>query len=62
MVKVVLKYPDCPVCRALREVLPEDEVSDEVINDYHEGKGGYDQLFPKAYWEDIVDVLISVDE
>ena len=57
--KTMLKYPNCEICRRLREVLPEDEVPDEIINDYHESKGSY-ELFPKKWQDVVIEVMLSV--
>jgi len=54
----LLKYPDCEVCRRLREVLP-PEVGDNVINDYHESKGSY-ELFPKRYRDIVIKVMLEL--
>ena len=53
----MLKYPDCEICKKLREVLPKDEVPDETINDYHESKGSY-ELFPKKYQDIVIEIMI----
>ena len=53
-----LKYPNCPICRKLREALPEDEVPDEIINDYHESKGSY-ELFPKRWQDTVIEIMLS---
>lgn len=53
-----LKYPNCPICRKLREALPEDEVPDKIINDYHESKGSY-ELFPKRWQDTVIEIMLS---
>ena len=53
----MLKYPNCPICRKLREALP-PEVPDEVINDYHESKGSY-ELFPKNVQDIVIEVMLT---
>jgi len=53
----MLKYPDCVICKRLREALP-DDVDDETINDYHESKGSY-ELFPKRYRATVIEIMIS---
>ena len=55
-----MKYPNCKICRRLREVLPEDEVPDEVINAYHESKGSY-ELFPKKWQDTVIDVMLEFE-
>jgi len=52
----VLKYPNCEICKKLREVLPKNEVPDEMINDYHESKGSY-ELFPKKYQDIVIEIM-----
>jgi len=54
----MLKYPDCPICRKLRDALPESDVPDEVINDYHESKGSY-ELFPKRWRDTVIEIMLS---
>jgi hypothetical protein len=54
---MVLKYPNCPICRALREALPQ-EVSDETINRYHESEGSY-ELFPKRYQNTVIEIMLK---
>jgi len=56
----LLKYPNCEICRRLREALP-SEVDDEVINDYHESKGSY-ELFPKRHQDIVIEVMLSFRE
>lgn len=50
-----MKYPDCKICKALREALP-DTVSDEVINDYHESKIGWEG-FPKEFQDKVLEII-----
>ena len=57
----MLKYPNCEICRRLREVLPEDEVPDEIINAYHESQGSY-ELFPKKWQDAVIDVMLEVGD
>jgi hypothetical protein len=52
---VTLRYPNCPYCKALREELPE-EVTDEMINDYHESKVGWED-FPKEFRGKVVEIM-----
>lgn len=54
---MVLKYPNCKICKALRKELPSD-VIDKTINDYHESKGSY-ELFPMRYRDIVVDVILK---
>lgn len=56
---MVLKYPNCKICKALREALP-DDVSDDLINAYHESKGSY-ELFPKRYQDIVIDIMLEID-
>ena len=57
----MLKYPNCEICRRLREVLPKDEVPDEIINAYHESKGSY-ELFPKKWQDTVIDVMLEFEK
>jgi len=52
-----MKYPNCPICKALRKALP-PEVPDELIDDYHESKGSY-ELFPKKYQDIVIEIMLS---
>jgi hypothetical protein len=43
----MLKYPNCPICRRLKEL----GVKDQKINDYHEGKIGMEAFPPEIFQE-----------
>lgn len=57
---MALKYPDCEVCKALRETFSPADVSDQQINDYHESKIGWED-FDKRLQDDILEVILKVD-
>jgi hypothetical protein len=52
---MTLKYPKCPYCKALRRELP-DEVTDKMINDYHESKIGWER-FPKEFQDAVIEIM-----
>jgi len=52
---MTLKYPECPYCKALRRELPE-EVTDVMINDYHESKIGRED-FPKEVQGVVIEIM-----
>ena len=53
----MLKYPSCKICQELRKALPND-VTDDIINDYHESKGSY-ELFPKRYQDIVIEIMLG---
>lgn len=53
----MLKYPDCPICKFLKEL----DVEDETINDYHESKIGMEDL-PDHIQEDLMSFYDELDE
>jgi hypothetical protein len=55
-----LKYPDCEICQALRSALPY-EISDEIIDAYHESIGSY-ELFPKKFQDTVIEVMLRFKE
>jgi len=55
---MVLKYPDCKICEALRETFRPSDLSDEQINDYHESKIGWED-FDRRLQDDILTVVIE---
>ena len=57
---MVLKYPNCPVCKALREAFSKKDVSDEMINDYHESKIGWED-FPRYLQDDVLQIVIETE-
>lgn len=56
---MTLNYPDCEVCKALRETFRETDITDKQINDYHESKIGWED-FPRYLQDDVLDVVIAV--
>jgi len=55
----MLKYPNCEVCKALRETFSRADLTDKQINDYHESKIGWED-FDKRMQDDILEVVIQV--
>lgn len=57
---MTLKYPNCEVCRALREAFDPADLPDSKINAYHEGRITLDDL-PKRIREAVLEVLIELE-
>jgi len=57
----MLKYPNCKICKAIRETFDKSAISDKQINDYHESKIGFED-FEKRYQDDILDIVNEIEE
>ena len=52
------KYPECTICSRIKEEYP--EVTDEQLNNYHEGIIGVED-FPEEWQDKIIEILKEHD-
>jgi len=52
----MLKYPSCPICKAIKE---QTKASDRQINAYHESKGSY-EVFDKRDRDTVIGIMLEL--
>jgi len=58
-----MKYPDCAICKAVRKILPKNEVPDSIIDAFHDKRGGgCMKIIPEKYRNLVRETIINMPE